>query len=196
MRSLTRGFFLSLVLGGLCAQADPGTPVFEKDILPIFSEYCFTCHGQSSPKLGLDLRSAGTTLRGSFNGPVIVKGSPEQSLLFQKVSARAMPPAIYGQKVPDSHIETLKRWIAAGAPSDRTPGVDGKEAAEQHARFEKEILPVFKARCVHCHGAGTPMAGLDLRTADSALKGSHSGPVIVEGFSERSLLIRKVASHS
>jgi mono/diheme cytochrome c family protein len=127
---------------------------------------------------------------------VIVKGSPEQSLLFQKVSARVMPPAIYGQKVPDAHIETLKRWIAAGAPSDQASGVSSKEAAGQLARFDKEILPMFTARCVECHGAGKPMAGLDLRTAAAALKGSHSGPVIVEGFSERSLLIRKVASHS
>src|SRR3989442_10700687 len=142
-----------LALGAICAHAQPGAPVFEKDILPIFTEYCFTCHGQSSPKLGLDLRSAATTLRGSHNGPVIVKGSPERSLLFQKVSARVMPPAIYGQKVPDAHIETLKRWIAAGAPSDQASGVDGKEAAEQRARLVKENLTVFIALCFQGHGA-------------------------------------------
>ena len=33
-------------------------PRFEKDVLPILTKYCFTCHGQSSPKLGLDLRTA------------------------------------------------------------------------------------------------------------------------------------------
>src|SRR5262245_31623674 len=184
-------FLILLALNAICARAESSAPVFEKDILPIFTEYCFTCHGQSSPKLGLDLRSAATTLRGSHNGPVIVKGSPEQSLLFQKVSARVMPPAIYGQKVPDSHIETLKRWIAAGAPSDQASGETNKEATEQRARFEKEILPIFTARCVQCHGQGKLMAGLDLRTAASALKGSNSGPIIVEGFSDRSLLIRK-----
>ncbi|HTM48325.1 MAG TPA: PSD1 and planctomycete cytochrome C domain-containing protein [Bryobacteraceae bacterium] len=184
--------FLLPALLGFQARADSVNPVFEKDILPIFTEYCFTCHGQSSPKLGLDLRSAVTTLRGSHNGPVIVKGSPEKSLLFQKVSARAMPPAIYGQKVPDAHIETLKRWISAGAPSDQAagPGV-----SEQRARFEKEILPAFTAKCVQCHGQ-KPMAGLDLRTTASTLKGSQNGPVIVEGFSERSLLVRKVTSNS
>src|SRR5262249_49786381 len=89
-----------------------------------------------------------------------------------------------------------KRWIAAGAPSDQASGETNKEATEQRARFEKEILPIFTARCVQCHGQGKLMAGLDLRTAASAPKGSNSGPIIVEGFSERSLLIRKVASHS
>jgi mono/diheme cytochrome c family protein len=189
MRTL---LFLVPALLSVPARADSTNPVFEKDILPIFTEYCFTCHGQSSPKLGLDLRSAVTTLRGSHNGPVIVKGSPENSLLFQKVSARAMPPAIYGQTVPDAHIETLKRWIAAGAPSDEAAGAG---VTEQRARFEKEILPAFTAKCVQCHGP-KPMAGLDLRTAASTLKGSQSGPVIVEGFSERSLLVRKVTSNS
>jgi hypothetical protein len=175
--------------------ADTAGPRFEKDVLPIFTTYCFTCHGQSSPKLGLDLRTAASTLKGTYNGPVIVKGAPEQSILYQKISAHAMPPPVYGQTVPDSDIDMVKRWIAAGAPADHPSG-GGKEAAEQRARFEKEILPVLTARCVQCHGAGKPMAGLDLRTADSLLKGSNSGPVVVEGFSERSLLIRKVTSHS
>ena len=141
---------------------------------PIFKQYCFTCHGQSSPKLGLDLRSAASTLKGSYNGPVIVKGSPEKSLLWQKVSAHAMPPPVYGQKVPDADIETMKLWIAGGAPADQEAG--GKEAAEQRARFDKEILPIFNARCVQCHGAGKPMAGLDLRTAASLLHGSIERP--------------------
>src|SRR5215813_2740420 len=93
--------------------ADTAGPRFEKDVLPIFTQYCFTCHGQSSPKQGLDLRTAASTLKGSFNGPVIVKGSPDQSLLFQKVSAHAMPPPAYNQKLPESCIDTIKQWITA-----------------------------------------------------------------------------------
>ena len=192
--SFASGLWLVLfAIGGGTAQADG--PRFEKDVLPIFQQYCFTCHGQSAPKLGLDLRTAASTLKGTYNGPVIVKGSPEKSVLWQKVSAHAMPPPVYGQTVPDSDIETLKRWIAAGAPADHPAG-DGKEAAEQRARFDKEILPVLTARCVQCHGQNKPMAGLDLRSAASLLKGSNSGPVVAEGFSEKSLLIRKVASHA
>lgn len=195
-RSFTSALgLLALAVCVVPARAETDGPRFEKDVLPIFSQYCFTCHGQSAPKLGLDLRTAASTLKGTYNGPVIVKGSPEQSVLWQKVSKHAMPPAVYGQTVPDTDIEILKRWIAAGAPSDH-PGGDGKEAAEQRVRFEKEILPVLTARCVQCHGQGKPMAGLDLRTAASLLKGSNSGPIVVEGFSERSLLIRKVTSHS
>ncbi len=190
-----RGIWLLFAIVGIAYAAD-APPRFEKDVLPIFTQYCFTCHGQSSPKLGLDLRTAASVLKGSHNGPVIVKGSPDDSLLWRKVSARAMPPAIYGQKVPDADLETIKRWIAAGAPFDEATGASAKDAAEQRARFERELRPILTSRCVQCHGQEKPMAGLDLRTAASVLKGSANGPVIVEGFSERSLLIRRIASHS
>lgn len=171
-------------------------PRFEKSVLPILTKYCFTCHGQSSPKLGLDLRTAASAMKGSHNGPVIVKGSPDQSLLWRKVSSRAMPPAIYGQKVPDSDLDIIRTWIAAGAPSDEPTGATAKEAGEQHARFDRDLAPIFSSRCVQCHGQQKPMAGLDLRTSASVLKGGANGPVIVEGFSERSLLVRRIASHS
>ncbi|MDX1983052.1 MAG: DUF1553 domain-containing protein, partial [Bryobacteraceae bacterium] len=134
--------------------------------------------------------------KGSHNGPVIVKGNPEQSLLWKKVSARLMPPAIYGQTIPDAGLETIKQWIAAGAPSDAPIGAPAKEAAEQRARFERDLHPIFKSRCIQCHGGKTPAAGLSLHTTADVLKGGTNGPVVVEGFSERSLLIRRVANHT
>ena len=183
----------------LCALALPAvaqtTLTFEKDILPVVTQYCFTCHGQSSPQLGLDLRTAASTLRGSHNGPVIVKGDPEKSLLYQKISTKAMPPPAFKQTMPEPQIEIIKRWIAEGAPSDKPSGAS-KEVLEQRAAFDKEIMPLFTARCVQCHGAGKPMGGLDLRSLSALLKGSVNGAVVLEGFSEKSLLVRKVASRN
>ena len=167
---------------------------FEKDVLPIFTQYCFTCHAQSSPQLGLDLRTAASTLRGSHNGPVIVKGSPQRSLLWQKVSTLAMPPKAFGKTLPDAHRETLRLWIEAGAPSDAP--ATRPETEEQRARFKREVLPIFSAKCVQCHGSGQPTQGLDLRTLSSLLDGSNNGPVVVAGFSEKSLLVRKVESRA
>ena len=187
IRSLPVAVFSAALLAAATDQ-----PRFETDVLPIFTTYCFTCHGQSSPKLGLDLRTAGSALKGSHNGPVIVKGSPDESLLWKKVSSRAMPPAIYGQKIPDGDLEVIKRWIANGAPSDQAASPTAKAAAEQHARFTRELQPVFQARCVKCHGEKNPAAGLDLRSVISVLKGGSNGPVVVEGFSDRSLLVRRL----
>jgi hypothetical protein len=156
-------------------------PRYEKDVLPVLTKYCFTCHGQSSPKLGLDLRTAAGALRGSHNGPVIVPGNLDESLLWRKVSARQMPPPVYGQKVPDADIELIKRWIEGGAPSDAP-------------QASNEPPAILKQRCGGCHGGAKPAAGLSVANAASILRGSADGPVVVEGFSDRSLLIRRMAA--
>ncbi|WP_146369243.1 DUF1553 domain-containing protein [Symmachiella macrocystis] len=185
-----------VIADGSMASADVvEKPVFEKDVLPIFTRYCFNCHGKSSPQLGLDLRSARLTMRGSQNGAVLVKGSLEESLLWKKVSTREMPPAIFKLRLSDDEIETVRRWIETGAPSDESTELP--EDVQQHfARFEKEIQPILTERCVACHGEDEPDAALDLSSLESLVRGSKSGPVIVEGFSDKSILIRKVASHA
>ena len=191
MKFLTPALTLAAVA---VAMASPEAPRFETDVLPVFTQYCFTCHGQSSAKLGLDLRTAASAMKGSHNGAVITPGKPEESLLWSKMSSRAMPPAIYGQKVPDADLELVKRWISAGAPSDQASSVAARKAGGQHERFTRELLPIFQARCVQCHGEKSPMAGLDLRSVASVLRGSTHGPVVVEGFSERSLLVRRMVN--
>ena len=59
--------------------------------------------------------------------------------------------------------------------------------------FEKDVQPIFAAKCLACHGA-TPMGKLDLRTPEAALKGSATGPVIQPGNSAKSLLLDKIVT--
>ena len=181
---------LMLPIEWTCAEE---SPVFETDVLPIFTRYCFNCHGKSSPQLGLDLRSARHVLRGSQNGPVIVKGSLEKSLLWEKVSKREMPLALFKLKLSDAEIETVRKWILAGAPSSQPTELPADVQA-QFDRFEGEIRPLLIERCADCHGGDSREADLDLRSLESLLRGSKQGPVIVEGFSDKSVLIRKITS--
>jgi mono/diheme cytochrome c family protein len=55
--------------------------------------------------------------------------------------------------------------------------------------FETKIRPLLSDNCFACHGPTTQMAGLNLSTADTFLKGGGSGPVIVKGEPESSRLI-------
>jgi hypothetical protein len=176
----------------LCAQGGTGAPTFEKDVLPIFSTYCFTCHGKSSPELGLDLRTAASVLRGSHNGRVIEKGSPGDSRLLQKVSMHLMPPPAFKSTVPDADVETIRRWIEAGAQSEASDEIP-EAARRQISRFENEIQPIFNANCTACHGGESPQSGLSLTSLAGLLKGGKHGPVISEGFSDKSVLIRQLS---
>jgi nitrate/TMAO reductase-like tetraheme cytochrome c subunit/mono/diheme cytochrome c family protein len=89
-----------------------GGPLTYKDTIgPIFQERCGQCHG-SNPMVGLDLTTYSTAMSGSQNGPVIVPGSPEKSLLIQKQTGEQPH---FGQLSPEE-LELVTQWIAAGAP--------------------------------------------------------------------------------
>ena len=61
-------------------------------------------------------------------------------------------------------------------------------AAQRDPLFKTEILPVLEKNCVSCHGPKQKMAKLDLSTFAGMMQGSASGPVIVPGKPERSLM--------
>ena len=108
-----------LVLGVAAASAGPEdeVPQFEQDVLPILSRHCLSCHGSKSPQQGLDVSTAASLLKGSKSGPVVMEGSSEKSLLFQRVSSRTMPPPKMGSRLADEEIEVIRRWIDAGVLS-------------------------------------------------------------------------------
>ena len=182
---------LAVILGCVAASAAAQPPRFERDVLPIVTAKCLSCHGGHS-MVGLDLRTAASLDKGSHNGPVLVKGSPDESLLHQKISSRAMPPKAFNRPLTEAEIETIRLWIEGGALSDAQGEIRLSE--QQIEKFHREALPILKTRCVGCHGGGEPMGGLDLRSLVSLLRGSRNGPVIVEGSADASILIRKVSA--
>ena len=61
-------------------------------------------------------------------------------------------------------------------------------------QFEKEVLPILEANCAKCHSGSSPQGRLDVRTRASLLKGGSSGPAIVPGAPDRSLLYSRIQS--
>ena len=58
--------------------------------------------------------------------------------------------------------------------------------------FVKDIQPIFRKKCVGCHGAAQQVNGLRLDDGVAALKGGYSGPAIVRGKSAESKLIERM----
>ena len=56
--------------------------------------------------------------------------------------------------------------------------------------FEKNIRPVLAAECYECHSSTKRKGGLALDTRDGLLKGGESGPALVPGQPDSSLLIQ------
>jgi len=68
-----------------------------------------------------------------------------------------------------------------------------QQDAEKLEYFEKQIRPILVDHCNHCHSAETkPAGGLRVDDHNGLLTGGNSGPAIVPGDSEKSVLIARV----
>ncbi|MCG6156555.1 PSD1 and planctomycete cytochrome C domain-containing protein [Rubinisphaera margarita] len=126
---------------------------FERDIQPIFREFCFDCHGATEELDGsLDLRLVRFLTRGGDSGPVIEPGDPDASYLLDRVRNGEMPPG--EAHVPDEQVQILERWIAQGAktlrpePENLGPGIPITLEERSYWAFqpiERRSVPEFPA---------------------------------------------------
>jgi hypothetical protein len=69
-------------------------------------------------------------------------------------------------------------------------------AADDAAFFEKTIRPLLTERCVECHGSQTKIkGGLRLDSREGWATGGDSGPAIIPGQPDQSLLIKAIRYH-
>src|SRR4051812_21431550 len=67
--------------------------------------------------------------------------------------------------------------------------VSASEAADQ---FERRVRPLLIERCHKCHAAARTKGGLRLDSREAVLKGGETGPAVVPGKPDESLLIQAV----
>jgi hypothetical protein len=84
-----------------------------------------------------------------------------------------------------------------GAPPEKPPGTNSADARlkpEQEEFFEAKIRPVLATQCAKCHfsTAKKLRGGLKLDSRESLRLGGDSGPVVVPGNPDESLLIRAI----
>src|SRR5688500_11973663 len=117
MRRRPIGFIALLLLCGMVAQAAEPPVRFERDVLPILTQRCGSCHGRNEPEAGLsfgDLASATKELESGNRA--IVPGKPDASELIRRVTAsdesERMPSK--GPPLSPEQIAALQHWIADG----------------------------------------------------------------------------------
>lgn len=106
------------------ATAGTGSPSetvrFNRDVRPILSQNCFSCHGPAKQMGGLRLDSIDAATRTLKSKTIaIVPGKPEASELVKRIQAadpdEAMPPASSHKTLTADQKETLRRWVIQGA---------------------------------------------------------------------------------
>ncbi len=91
---------------------------FNREVRPILSDNCFSCHGPDDKQRMAGLRL--DTLTGISASPgVITAGNRNESKLYQRISAkdaaRRMPPVYSGHTLTEAQIELVGKWIDQGA---------------------------------------------------------------------------------
>ncbi|MEX0866492.1 MAG: PSD1 and planctomycete cytochrome C domain-containing protein [Pirellulales bacterium] len=112
------------LLSGVTAAEEIKLPEkieFNRDIRPILSNACFTCHGPDSNTLEADLRldqeAEAKADRGGYFA--VAPGNPDESELIYRITAddedERMPPPDSLHKLSPRQIALLTKWIEQGA---------------------------------------------------------------------------------
>ena len=109
------------------ATIERDSPVdFSKEIYPLFKKSCIACHNSSKARGKLNLESPKAMIKGGSEGPAVVPGKADESLLLILAAHQedpVMPPE--GNKANASpftpeELGLIKLWIDEGAKGEST----------------------------------------------------------------------------
>lgn len=127
--------------------------------------------------------------------PVVLKKRQQVYYPVAGVLAAALLFGVYQfVTFEQTAIDTVlprREQVAAFAPLTPTPLPTPRPTSTSAAMlpvWDRNIANVLQDKCADCHGG---IAGLDFSTYQSAIKGSNSGPVIVPGNPDNSLIVQK-----
>lgn len=96
------------------SSATAGEVSFANDIQPIIQTRCQTCHGgDRGVEEGLDMSSYANIMAGSDNGPVVLAGNADGSLMVEMLIQNKMPKR--GPKLTAEQVQLFIDWINQGA---------------------------------------------------------------------------------
>jgi hypothetical protein len=119
--SLVIGFWV-FIEPALAQETSRQLVDFDRDVRPILSNHCFTCHGPDDQQRQANLRldqQASIFGAGDSGLTAVVAGQPSQSELLRRIQSSdsdlRMPPSESGPALSQEQIEVLSQWIREGS---------------------------------------------------------------------------------
>jgi len=119
------GVALVVVCTAFAAHAED-TVQFNRDVRPILTNNCFRCHGPDAHERKKDLRfdQREVAVNELPDGvTAIVPGDPAASEMIKRITSDdpdyRMPPPEAHKTLTADQIDTLKKWVAQGAPYEK-----------------------------------------------------------------------------
>ncbi len=152
---------------------------------------CIGCHGPDEQKSELRLDTLEAAMKGGKSGrPAFTPGDLNASEVIKRITLPLdekghMPPKSKDQLTAEE-IVAVVQFIASGAtefpaaaPAPAPAPVPALAPGETD--FSLEVLPIFQARCVECHGEEKQKADLRLDNYAAVMAGGESGASVVAG---------------
>ena len=139
---------------------------YKRDIMPIFEQKCYECHGNGKSKGGLRLDDPKAFHKRFAKNSVVVPGNWDASYLFVSVSRRpgsddAMPPKAKkgdGKSLTPDEVMKVAKWIHEGARIDGKRGDKGEKEddPEKYIKFRDGIMIMDSADEIPAEPDPTP----------------------------------------
>lgn len=182
---------------------------FTRQVAPVLVSRCGQCHVSDS-KGQFNMATFAALMKGPPEGVVLFAGDTVGSRLIETIETGDMPRG--GGKVTAEELALLKSWINAGAkfdgPDPTAPIAAGVSPAPQTpakrppvrrptgnetVSFAADVAPLLVANCNGCHiDAMQTRGGLRMDTFAQMLRGGDSGPIVLPGKGDTSLLVKKL----
>lgn len=169
----------NLVFGPSEGACDPDTVYFERDVLPLISSVCGSCHKPGGQNDGLLLTNYDEIMQYGEISP----GNPGGSELYEVITEtdpdKRMPPPP-ASALAQADIDMIRKWIDQGAKNntcnyDTVGTVDGCDPSG--VSFTNNVSSILSANgCTGCHSGGSIIlntyAGVKTVADDGRLLGS------------------------
>ena len=86
----------------------------------------------------------------------------------------------------------IKAELNPPAPAEKSISVKVEKPVPVAPDFHKQVRPILEASCIECHGVEKQKGDLRLDTLANLLKGGDSGPAIVPGNIDESILLERI----
>ena len=175
---------IALITSGFGLRAETGADLYKAKIQPLLARKCLGCHNSQLRQSGLDLSSRETLLAGGENGPVVVPGDPNASVLYKLVAHKEQPAMPFkAAALPEESVALIAEWIKAGVPYDGSaasaPAIAEAPQQVDHWAFKRPVRRAVPK------GASNPIDAFITQSLQK--RGLHASPE-----AGRRALIRRV----
>ncbi|MFW2340676.1 MAG: c-type cytochrome, partial [Acidimicrobiia bacterium] len=139
----------------------------------VFSAFCAQCHGEDG--------AGGAGLVGPSLTTPDFQDSFTDDALFDTISNghSATSMIAWGEVLTSDQLDGLVQHIRSL----------GGRGASQTILYARDIEPIFQASCSGCHGTS---GGWDAATMDSVINSGDSGPAVIPGDPDGSILVQRL----